>query len=182
MLETIISCCVLALFIFIAVSIVYFSSKNGITPTPTLDKVKQALLGLLAQNKINGNIYDLGSGWGTLAFALARQYADCNAIGYENSIVPYAFSRIWHLFAGCPNLKLVRNDFYTIPLNDADLVICYLNTGAMEKLRTKFESELKKGAVVVSHTFAVPYWTPAKEIVVDDIYRTKVYMYVVGRR
>jgi hypothetical protein len=182
MLETTISCCILALFIFISVSIVYYSSKNGITPAPTLEKAKQGLLGLLARRKINGNIYELGSGWGTLAFALAKQYAHCNVIGYENSIVPCLFSQIRNLFTGCGNLKLACKDFYTTPLNDADLVVCYLYSGAMEKLRTKFESELKKGAIVVSHTFAVPYWRPAEEIVVDDIYRTKVYLYVVGRR
>lgn len=182
MLETIISCCVLALFIFIAVSIVYYSSKNGITPAPTFDKAKQGVLGLLARKKISGNIYELGSGWGTLAFALAKQYAHCNVIGYENSIVPYLFSQICNLFTGCRNLKMVCKDFYATPLNDADLVVCYLYTGAMEKLRTKFERELKKGAIVVSHTFAVPYWRPVEEIVVDDIYRTKVYLYVVGRR
>jgi hypothetical protein len=181
MLETVISCCVLALFFLIAGSIVYYSSKNGIPPAPTLNVAKQGLLGLLARNKINGNIYELGSGWGTLAFALAKQYAHCHVIGYENSIVPCLFSQIRQIFAGCRNLKLVCKDFYTTPLNDADLVVCYLFTGAMEKLRIKFESELKKGTIVVSHTFAVPFWNPIDEIVVDDIYHTRVYLYVVGR-
>ncbi|MGD8833893.1 MAG: methyltransferase [Desulfobacteraceae bacterium] len=181
MLETIISCCILALFVFIGGSIVYYSSKNGITPAPTLDKAKQGLLGLLARKKINGNIYELGSGWGTLAFALAKQYAQCNVIGYENSIVPYMFSQVRHLFTDCENLKLVCKDFYTTPLNDADLVVCYLYTGAMVKLRNKFENELKKGAIVVSHTFAIPHWIPAEEIVVDDMYRNKIYLYIVGR-
>jgi predicted RNA methylase len=182
MIETIISVVVLALFVFIGGSIVYYSSKNGITPAPTLDSVKKGVLGLLAQNKIEGNIYELGSGWGTLAFALAKQYPHCNVIGYENSIVPYLFSQIRNMFAGCKNLNLVCKDFYTMPLNDADLVVCYLYTGAMAKLRTKFESELKKDAIVVSNTFAVPYWEPVEEIVVDEIYRTKVYLYVVSRR
>jgi hypothetical protein len=182
MMETIISLGVMALFILIAGSIVYYSSKNGITPVPTLDRAKQGMLGLLAQRKINGNIYELGSGWGTLAIALAKKYAHSNVVGYENSIVPYLFSQIRNLFTGCRNLNLVRKDFYTTPLNDADLVVCYLYAGAMEKLRTKFESELKKDAIVVSNTFAVPYWRPVEEIVVDDIYRTKVYLYVVGRR
>lgn len=182
MIETIISLSVMTLFILIAASIVYYSSKNGITPAPTLNIGKQGLLGLLDRKKINGNIYELGSGWGTLAFALAKQYAHCNVIGYENSIVPCLFSKIYHQFQGLRNLKLVRKDFYTTSLNDADLVVCYLYTGAMVKLRTKFESELKKGAIVVSHTFAVPYWKPVEEIVLDDIYHTKVYLYVVGRR
>jgi hypothetical protein len=181
MLETTLSVCVLALFFFIAGSIVYYSSKNGITPAPTLNTAKQGLLGLLARNKINGNIYELGSGWGTLAFALAKQYAKCNVIGYENSIIPCLFSQIRQLFSGCGNLKLVCKDFYTTSLNDADLVVCYLHTGAMEKLRAKFESELKKGTIVVSHTFTVPYWNPVEEIVVDDLYHSKVYLYVVGR-
>jgi hypothetical protein len=181
MIETIISCFVLALFFFVAGSIVYYSSRNGITPAPTLNIAKQGLLGLLARKKIKGKIYELGSGWGTLAFALAKQYTHCQVVGYENSIVPCLYSQIRQMFTGCENLELVCKDFYTAPLNDADLVVCYLYTGAMEKLRTKFDRELKKGTIVVSHTFAVPHWIPVDEIVVDDIYHTRIYLYVVGR-
>jgi hypothetical protein len=48
----------------------------------------------------------------------------------------------------------------------------------MERLRPKFERELKSGSLVVSHTFAVPGWVPESVWQVDDLYRTKIYLYV----
>ena len=40
------------------------------------------------------------------------------------------------------NLVIERRDFYGISLTDADVVICYLYSGAMERLREKFERRL----------------------------------------
>lgn len=181
MITTIISWCLLTLMIVITGSIVFYSFKNGITPTPTLGMVKQGLMAMLSQQQINGNLYELGAGWGTLAFALAKEYKHCNIYGYENSTFPYFFSQIRNLCSRYRNVKLFREDFYDVSLHDADLVVCCLYTRAMQKLRIKFENELKKDALVVSHTFAVPDWTPVDVFVAADLYRTKIYLYIVGR-
>lgn len=181
MIEIIISIFFLMMTLLIAGSIVYYSLKNGISPMPTSNKVKRQLMSLLDQEKIHGRIYDLGSGWGTLATALADKYGDCCVTGFENSTIPYLASLIRSRLTHHRNIKFVRENFYNHPLNDADLVVCYLYPGAMEKLKIKFENELKENTVVLSNTFAIPAWRPAKNIVVDDLYRTKLYLYIVGR-
>lgn len=181
MIEIIISNFVLAMSVFIAGSIVYSSLKNGITPMPTSNKVKRHLMTLLDQEIIHSRIYDLGSGWGTLAVALADKYGDCCVTGFENSMVPYLVSLLRSRRAHHRNLTIARENFFNQPLNDADLVVCYLYPGAMEKLKIKFENELKVNTVVVSNTFAIPSWLPVKKIVVDDLYRTHLYLYIVGR-
>ena len=45
----------------------------------------------------------------------------------------------------------------------------------MSRLRAKFEAELPPGAVVLTHTFAVPGWVPETSIRAPDLYRTLVY-------
>jgi len=47
----------------------------------------------------------------------------------------------------------------------------------MKRLKKKFQEELKPGAFVVTNTFAIPGWIPEKIIEVDDLWRSRVYLY-----
>lgn len=163
------------LLLLALVLIVFYTWKLGISPMPTSPKVKEELFKLLP-NEVNGDIYELGSGWGTLARSLAAHYTDHEILAYELSPVPYLFSRLVNTRK---NLHLKREDFFTVSLKEAGLVVCYLYPGAMLKLKAKFESELKPGALVLSHTFAIPGWKPVKIVEVNDLYRTKIYLYII---
>lgn len=140
---------------------------------PTLPKVKRALLEALPE-QMEGDVIELGSGWGTLTKPLAVKYPKCRVVGYEISPVPYLYSK---LFCRKDNLEVFRRNFFSVDFTDVKLAVCYLYPGAMEKLKSKFECELARGAIVVSHTFAVPGWTAVKTITVSDMYRTKIYVY-----
>ena len=142
---------------------------------PTSSKTRKHLFSVLP-NLEKGNIVDLGSGWGNLIFPLSKRYDTCEIIGYENSPLPYFFSSLINHF---PNLKILRQDFFTKSLGEADLVICYLFPKGMEKLKVKLDRELKLGAKVVTHTFAIPGWTPTQTFQVDDLYQSKIYVYEV---
>ncbi|MEI8364936.1 MAG: class I SAM-dependent methyltransferase [Parachlamydiaceae bacterium] len=170
-------------FILLGLSIlvlltIYWSWLNGIAPMPTSSKVKHHLLSTLPAG-VRGNIYELGSGWGTLVFPLARQYPYSHVIGYETSPVPYWVSKMWLLITFLPNVTIRRQDFHSISLNDASVIVCYLYPEAMLRLRHKFESELRPGTWVISNTFALPDWTPETVVELDDIYRTKIYLYLI---
>lgn len=156
--------------------IVLYSLKYGITPTPTSSKVKKELLAILPELK-EGEIAELGSGWGTLAFALARKYPACQVEALEISPVPYFCSWLISKWTAFPNLELTRRDFFDVKLNRAALVVCYLYPGAMEKLKEKFEKELEPGTYVATHTFAVPGWKPLLTAHASDLYHTPVYLY-----
>ena len=144
---------------------------------PTGLRVQRTILKVLTESKVDGIICELGSGWGTLALGIARAYPDCRVVGFENSPVPFWVSQVLCRIMPTPNMKVERRDFYDIPLRDVDLVICYLYSGAMERLREKFEVELESGTSVISHTFAIPGWEPEQVIAVRDLYRTKIYVY-----
>jgi hypothetical protein len=161
------------------VSIVYWSYKNGISPMPTSSKVKRTIFKALP-TEVSGPIYELGSGWGTLAFPLAAHYPSHPIEAYESSPIPYFFSKARWFLKRHPNLHLHKKDFFTVSLKDASLIVCYLYPGAMRRLKDKFEQELPSNCLVITNTFSIPGWNPIAILESSDIYHTKVYVY--GRK
>lgn len=92
--------------------------------------------------------------------------------------MPYLALRLRQALWPRPNLELRRRDFFEASFAQASLVVCYLWTGAMERLGPKLAAELRPGAVVVSHTFALRGVRPAETRRAADLYRTPVYRYV----
>lgn len=161
-----------------SLSIVYWTIKNGISPMPTSSLVAAELLSALPEN-IDGPIYELGAGWGTLAFPLAKKYPLNHIKAFENSLVPYCFCCLRKIIFPQQNLSFYRSDFFKSPLNDASLVICYLFPKAMSKLKPKINLELQPCTLIVSNTFSIPGLKPLKIIELPDIYHSKIYIYSI---
>lgn len=166
---------ILAAAAFGCILTVIYSIYLGITPTPTMRKIKNVLLDNIPVLK-GGVIAELGAGWGTLLIPLSSARPQCKIIGYELSWLPWFVAKVRTLFI--PNIELHRKDFFKQSLENTDLVVCYLYPGAMAKLKLKFEKELKSGTHVISHTFAIPGWTPQRVIKASDIYASPIYFYV----
>lgn len=160
------------------VLIVFWTWYNGISPMPTSKKAKISLFKNLPVCR-EGTIFELGSGWGTLVFPLAKKYPTCKVIGLENSPLPYLFSKSRQRLNPLPNLELRFTNFFSLPLNEASLIVCYLYPGAMKKLKIKFEKELTKGTYVISHTFSIPGWQPLNVYEIHDLYHNKIYLYKI---
>lgn len=162
------------------VSIIYWTIKNGISPMPTSPKVKKAFLQIIEKSipkDLNGDIYELGSGFLTLGLPLARIFPNNKIICLETSTIPSIYSRVLNYFLKYKNLDVRNEDFFNVNLNQASLVVCYLYPKAMEKLKAKFENELQDGTYIMSNTFSIPGWTPVKQVIVDDLYKTHIYLY-----
>lgn len=153
-----------------------YTALTGISPVPTTPQVARTMMALAPSNG-HGPIYELGSGWGSLAVAFAKRFPGRQVIAYELSPVPWLASRLWLLLFPRHNLTIYRADFYTQSLADAALVVCYLYPGAMAKLRRKFASELVPGTLIVSNSFQVPEWAPATMRRADDQYASPVFLY-----
>ena len=148
----------------------------GNPPTPTSPRVRARLMAVLPPLG-SGSVFELGSGWGTLAFPLARRFPERPVIAVERAPVPWLASRLRLALAGPPNLKIERGDFLARPLDGAALVVCYLHAPAMARLKTKLEAELTPGCWVLSHTFRMAGWEPVRTEGAGDLYRTPVYLY-----
>ncbi len=171
----------LALLLAGMLSIVFHTLRTGISPMPTSGKVRRQLLSLLPAD-LEGTVLELGSGWGTLAFALADRCPRARVVAFELSPLPYAFSRLRQRLAPRANLQLLREDFFRAPFSGASVVVCYLFPGAMTRLAPKLSGELPPGTRILSHTFALRGWKPLRTLVVDDLYRTPIYLYEVPAR
>lgn len=143
---------------------------------PSSQKALQTILANL-KDENRGKVYELGCGFGTLAFPLAEKLPDHEIIGYETSTFPFLISKLRLIFSRQSNLRIIKKDFVKANLQDAHLVVCYLYPKAMQRLKIKFEQELPKGSWVISNTFAIPGRIPHKTIKINDLYNSNLYIY-----
>lgn len=170
---------ILSLIIFgiILSWIVLDSIKVGISPMPSNGKALEAIGQMIPEN-FNGKIADIGSGWGSMAVFLAEKFPKSEIVGFEISYLPFLVSKM----RSQKNVKFYHEDFFKEDLGRYNIIVCYLYPAAMERLKPKLENELAEGTSVISNTFAIPGWKPAKTVELADIYRTKVYLYQKGPR
>src|ERR1700733_11844538 len=160
--------CFLILGCWVLVSLVFWSIRTGISPMPSSPAAKKAVMELLKGHSIQGDIYELGAGWGTLAFPLASLFPHSTVIAIERSPLPYFICKMRQQFSKLSNITYVQDDFFRHNLSSASLVVCYLYPGAMSRLKGKFEEELKPGTLIVSNTFAIPGWKPVHTLHLPD--------------
>ncbi len=166
----------LATALFAMLLIAGFALATGAPPTPTSPRVARVLM-VLAGDNVRGTVYELGSGWGTLAFPLADRFPENQVVGIEVSPLPWLVSWLRQALAPRSNLTLQLGNYHNVPLNDAGMVVCYLHPEGMERLRVKLEAELRPGSLVLCNTFAVRGWNPVAEAEADDLYRSRVFLY-----
>lgn len=168
---------VLALVCVAAASIVWSTLRLGISPMPTSRAVREVVLAMTPR-ELEGEVHELGAGWGTLAFALAAHCPQAKIIAWEASPFPFFVCWLRARLTPRPNLELRFADFFGADLRAARLVVTYLWTGGMERLRAKLDAELPAGAQVLSHTFALRGREAAETRHAADLYRTAVFRYV----
>jgi tRNA A58 N-methylase Trm61 len=127
------------------------------TPLPV---VKQMLT--LAELKPGEMIYDLGCGDGRIVITAAQEFG-ARAVGIEmrEDLAKQALGKISELSLD-GKVKIIQSDLFKVDISQADVVTLYLTTSANDKVKPKLESELKKGARVVSHDYEVLGWRPIK--------------------
>jgi hypothetical protein len=162
----------------ITLIVIYDTLRLGISPYPTTRSVRDALLNAIPALP-EGKIYELGSGWGGLAHALARQFPHRPVVAFEAALIPYLFSRVYQWLFPCKNLRIYRRDFFRESLQGAALICCYLYPGAMKRLSSKFSSELRLGSIVISHTFALPEHQSHITHPAPNSARTPIYVYQI---
>ncbi|MBU4216588.1 class I SAM-dependent methyltransferase [Candidatus Parcubacteria bacterium] len=130
----------------------------------------------LANFKENDKFYDLGCGNGSLVL-YAGKYYPIKAIGLELSIPLYLFCKIKQIAAKNATFKF-QNILYA-NFSDADVVYLFpLWKNTIKKLKTKMETELKRGTRVITYTFPIEGWIPEKIDKPTDK-DLSVYLYII---
>ncbi|WP_051206396.1 class I SAM-dependent methyltransferase [Oceanospirillum maris] len=174
------------LVIIALMSILIGTLRTGISPMPSSRKAHRQVVRLLRQSNAltssKRQLIDCGSGWGNLAFKLARHFPEDKIVGFELSRLPWLFSTLAARVMGLKNLYFIRADFLKQDLSTADVLVCYLHPEGMQKLNHKLTSVPSEyQQQLISIYFALPGRQPQSQEQLTDLYRTKVYQYQLGR-
>ena len=164
-----------------AMSLLWFTWRTGIAPMPSSARACRAMLALM-RDAPPGPVADLGSGWGTLAIACARRYPDRQVVGHELSWLPWAVSVLMGKAFRLRNLRFVRGDFMQADLRGHAVLLCYLYGRGMRELARKLDAEAAWPACLVSSTFALLGTRAERVCRLDDLYRTRVFLYASRTR
>lgn len=105
-------------------------------------------------------VYDLGSGDGRIVIAAAKIHG-ARGIGFELDASLVGLSTENARRAGVGHLVEFRQqDVLTVDLSPATVVTIYLGQEANLKLRPALQTQLRPGAVVISHDFDMGDWRP----------------------
>jgi hypothetical protein len=160
--------------------ILIFTLITGVPPMPTHRLVMPVMFDMIPKSETPSVVYDLGCGWGGLAFALAAKFPDAKVTGIELSPLPWLYCKLRQLVQRRPNLDIRYGNFLRMPLGDADLIFCYLMIGAMRRLTAKLDRESRGGTLVIANSFAFHEWIPEDVRVVHGAMSEWVYRYRVA--
>lgn len=171
-------CCLLALFFLVILTIAY-ALLLGIGPYPTSKKIQQRLLSLVSP-AYSGVLYELGAGWGGLAYALARRCPRAHIVALERSPFPYFFCRVRRLLFRQPNLTFYREDFRKRAFEQRAILVAFLCRSLMQDLSKQLSTkELAFEGMVLSHTFSLPQHQPLRKEFCENWSRTPIYLYQI---
>lgn len=129
----------------------------------TVDEVVDAMLKTAGVSE-QDVVYDLGSGDGRIVIAAAQKYG---ARGLGVDINPQRVResrRNAQRAAVSSRVSFVAQDLFKTDLRPATVVAIYLDPQVNLRLRPKLWRELRPGARVVSNSFDMGDWQPAKTV------------------
>lgn len=148
-----------------------FTDGAWYEPTPN-EKIQQIIA--CAQIKPGQKAVDLGSGDGRIVIALAQ--AGAKAVGIEKDRKLVDISRANIRKANLSRQATITHaNFWTIGLQEFDIVVMYQFKTIMERLETKLQAELPKHALVISNYWQLPHWIPCKQSGEIYLYQKKAH-------
>ena len=139
---------------------------------PTPHAVVEKMLDLAGVGP-EDTVYDLGSGDGRIVIGAAERGARAVGIEVDPIRVLWARRNAAASRAG-RRVRIIWGDFFKNSVADATVVTVYQGEGINNRLRQKFEVELKPGSRVVSFSFKFDGWEIAEKHPDADIYLYRV--------
>lgn len=124
-------------------------------------------------------VYDLGCGDGRIVIAAARDFG-ARAVGIDIDPNRVAEARENVKRAGVEDkVEIRQGDMFEIDTSPATVVTLYLLESLNVRLRPKLQRELNPGSRIVSQSFGMGDWRPAKTATVDG---TAIYLWRINKR
>lgn len=172
--------CFAGLLGIITIWILVTSLKNGIGPVPTSAKVRRKALTLMPE-QIEGNIVELGAGWGGMTLALAKKYPHHQIIAMENCVPAWCICRLRIKLFGNQNIEVRLADIYQTNFDSVGLIYCYLCQNAMRQLEKQLTTAPLRpnnsNIILISNTFSLPSHKAEQAVRADDLWQSTIYRY-----
>ncbi len=123
------------------------------TPPSVIDRMLE-----MADVSSDDVLFDLGCGDGRIVITAAKKYG-ARGVGIDIDLrrIQEAQKNAAH-HGVSDRVKFIEQDALEADLTGATVVTVYMSMQFNQKLRPVFESDLKPGARVVAHNYAVPGW------------------------
>ena len=165
----------LAVVSVVGLLIVVDTLRVGAPPMPTRPGVAAVMIGQMPATV--SRVHELGAGFGGLCLGVARARPDAEVHGWEKAWVPWLVASVRAHLWGRGRVHIHFGDLLDAPHEQADVSFVYVDGSVMERLAPALRRRLRPEAVVISNSFALPHWSPARSIELDDALRTKVLVY-----
>lgn len=147
--------------------------RDEAIPIPLPKDTIRKMLKLAGVRK-NDLVYDLGSGDGRVLIIAAKEF-HAKAVGIEKNRFLVWLSKL--MTNKLQNkIKVIHGDIFKENLRNADVILIYLSYTLAQKLKSKFEKELKKGTRIVSASHPIVEWKEIKKIRTGHFYS---YLYKI---
>ena len=154
---------------------------------PTDDRVVAEMLSVANVGK-DDVLYDLGSGDGRIVITAAKKFGT-RGVGVDIDPERVKEANENAVKAGVSDrVRFVQQDLFQTDFREATVVTLFLLPVLNRRLRPQLEA-LKPGTRIVSNTFEIGDWKPAREIVVqddaDDVYyfgSRRLFLWIVPER
>jgi SAM-dependent methyltransferase len=90
---------------------------------------------------------DFGCGFGGFLQKVSKRFPEAYFVGIENSLLAFLISKIRFIF-GVGNVDIKFMNFFDYDISNVDHIYLWIFVRDLDKLKEKFEKELKKGAKV----------------------------------
>ncbi len=163
----------------LALAAVAWAQSPARTPdvpfVPTSQELVVEMLKLANVHK-GDTVYDLGCGDGRIVITAAKQFG-VNAVGVDINPERIKEATENAKKAGVADrVKFVEGDLFDADIKNASVVTLYLLPNVNLRLRPKLLKDLKPGTRIVSHSFDMDEWKPAREMEVNG---SRLYLWTV---
>ena len=159
---------------FAGLLLLYWGVARGRVPLYLSSREAVAALGGLIPR--GASVADLGFGLGGMLAGLSRQRPDLSLYGVEAAPLPFLTGWLRFL-SGRARCRLSWGSFWKVDLDSFDVVYAYLSPVPMARLWDKARTEMRPGTLLVSNSFPVPRVTPSAVVQLDDLHRSRLYLY-----
>lgn len=146
--------------VFVLLASVAYAAIQGAPWVPTW-KRDMKRVGELLRLQPGEKFVELGCGNARVCRHIKRRQPEAEVVGVELSFLQYGIGWLQNRLAGS-GVKMKLENAFKHDLSGYDAFYVFLMPETYQKIRPKFETELKPGARVVSYVWPIPGWEPTR--------------------